>query len=214
MRDNIQKVMQTKLTLIREIDEQVKQGKGRLRRRRVGIFRCKCGNEKPYVIEQVVGGHIKQCWDCAVIARTNSRKTHEKSKHPLYRKWQDMKNRCYNKSVDHYKNYGGRGISVCKEWKNNFVVFYDWCIESGWKSGLQVDRIDNNKNYTPANCQISTHIEQGYNKTNTRYVVYGGKKICFSKLIKELNLTHKYHSIYTEHIRRKIPLIDIIEKYK
>ena len=71
-----------------------------------------------------------------------------------------MKQRCYNKNKDNYKWYGGRGISVCDEWLNNFMSFYDWSINNGYKDGLKIDRIDVNKNYCPENCRFITQKEQ------------------------------------------------------
>ena len=86
-------------------------------KRIMAIFVCDCGNEKVYDFQSVKSGHTKQCLDCARKSAAQSRKTHGLIKHPLYRKWQDMKNRCKNPNVDRYACYGGRGISVCKEWE-------------------------------------------------------------------------------------------------
>ena len=58
---------------------------------------------------------------------------HGLSKHPLKQIWSDMKQRCYNKNGRQYKNYGARGIIVCKEWKNDLKIFHDWAIQNGWK---------------------------------------------------------------------------------
>lgn len=70
-----------------------------------------------------------------------------------------MKTRCYNKNSLEYSNYGGRGITVCKEWKDDFKSFYDWAMSHGYKEGLTIDRIDNNGNYEPNNCQWLTKSE-------------------------------------------------------
>jgi len=68
---------------------------------------------------------------------------HGLTKHPLYRKWDSIKQRCTNPNTDYYHLYGGRGIKMSKKWRNDFQSFYDWCIENGWNEGLQIDRIDN-----------------------------------------------------------------------
>ena len=70
-----------------------------------------------------------------------------------------MKQRCYRESNDNYKYYGGKGIIICDEWKNNFLNFYDWSIKKHWKSKLEIDRIDSNKNYDPNNCRYITKSE-------------------------------------------------------
>lgn len=76
-----------------------------------------------------------------------------------------MKARCYYKGSSSYKHYGGRGITVCKEWENDFPTFYDWAVNNGWEKGLTIDRRNNDGNYTPNNCRFITDKE---NKQNTR----------------------------------------------
>ena len=74
-----------------------------------------------------------------------------------------------------YKDYGGRGITVCDEWKHDFKNFYNWAMDNGYKEGLTIDRIDVNGNYTPDNCRWATLKQQGNNKRNTVYLTYEGK---------------------------------------
>ena len=70
-----------------------------------------------------------------------------------------MIHRCYNENNPFYKNYGGRGITVCDEWKKSLQSFYDWAINNGWIKGLSIDRKDNNNNYCPENCHWITVSE-------------------------------------------------------
>jgi hypothetical protein len=81
------------------------------------------------------------------------------SKHKLYITWRDIKTRCYNKNSKDYIHYGSRNITMCDEWLNNFMSFFNWCEENGYKDGLEIDRIDNNGNYYPENCHFITHLE-------------------------------------------------------
>lgn len=102
-------------------------------------------------------------------------------KHGLYREhkdlfnlWQTMKSRCENKNRDNYERYGARGISVCAEWQEakNFV---EWALVNGYQHGLQLDRIDNNKGYSPDNCRFVTAKENNRNRRNTKFITINGK---------------------------------------
>jgi len=122
------------------------------------------------------------CW--RTHGNPNFTKCHGYSYHTLYNVWNNMKQRCYNKNNSYYQNYGGRGITVCDEWKNSAKVFIDWALDNGWKKGLGLDRRNNNGNYHPDNCRFITHIENNHNvrllqKNNTsgyRGVHYFDKK--------------------------------------
>lgn len=92
----------------------------------------------------------------------------------LHKIWHSMYCRCYYKSTNQYKNYGGKGIKVCEEWKHieGFVNFYNWSIANGYKDNLTLDRIDNNKDYSPQNCRWVTYKQQCRNKTNNVYYTF------------------------------------------
>lgn len=99
---------------------------------------------------------------------------HGLTKHPLFQVWADMKQRCTNKNMREYKNYGGRGITYCDEWKE-FLPFYNWAMESGYKRGLSLDRINVDGKYCPANCRWIPMPEQAGNKRNNVMVTYNGE---------------------------------------
>lgn len=80
----------------------------------------------------------------------------------LRARWRNMKRRCSVEKQTGYKYYGGKGINVCKEWEESFIVFKKWAFENGYRVNLQLDRIDNNGNYSPENCRFVTQ------KTNLR----------------------------------------------
>lgn len=75
-----------------------------------------------------------------------------------------MKTRTTNKSFKHYNRYGGRGIAICHEWLNCKMAFYDWALSNGYNSKLSIDRIDNDKGYSPENCRWATPAQQQRNR--------------------------------------------------
>lgn len=93
----------------------------------------------------------------------------------LHHIWKTMKQRCYNPNTANYKNYGGRGIEVCEEWKNSFENFYSWAIKSGYTDDLTIDRVKVDEGYNPSNCRWSTYKEQSNNKTNSRVIEFNGE---------------------------------------
>lgn len=92
-----------------------------------------------------------------------------------YKRWKAMISRCYNKNHTYYYNYGGRGITVCNEWKNSYTSFCNWANSSGYKKGLTLDRIDNNKGYSPDNCRWATKKQQGRNQRTNRNITINGE---------------------------------------
>jgi len=95
------------------------------------------------------------------------RRIHNGCHTSIYKVWENMKTRCFNKNIPNFKYHGGRGISVCKEWLD-FVPFKTWANKSGYKKGLTIDRINNDGNYSPDNCRFITHTENMRNRRNTK----------------------------------------------
>ena len=86
------------------------------------------------------------------------------SKTKLYRVWIDIKTRCLNTNSESYKDYGGRGITICPEWTNDYTKFRDWSLDNGYQEGLQINRINNDGNYEPNNCNFVTAKENARNR--------------------------------------------------
>ena len=98
----------------------------------------------------------------------------------LYRVWDGIVQRCYNHNSKNYHNYGGRGIKMLDEWRNNFSAFEDFCLANGWKHGLQVDRIDNAAGYFPGNIRFVTSAENLRNKRTNHMITHNGETHCIA----------------------------------
>lgn len=134
------------------------------------IFECLLDNFKR--------GHTKSC-GCLNIEKIKSSETkiikHGFAKHPLYHIWGAMIRRCYNTNIHNYHRYGGRGIIVCDEWKNDFQKFYNWAIKNGWQKGLTIERKNNDGNYCSDNCIFATRKKQANNRSNNHLIVAFGE---------------------------------------
>lgn len=132
--------------------------------------KCDCGIEKTVSGNSLRKGSSTSCgcYNHDVITKFGGAVYKEK----LYSVWASMKSRCNRESDKAYRNYGGRGIAVCKEWECDYPAFKAWALENGYKPGMWIDRIDNNKGYSPENCAFKTPKEQQRNKrTNVKIVI-------------------------------------------
>lgn len=114
--------------------------------------------------------------------------THGKSNTRLYVIWKNMKYRCENPHHTTFHNYGGRGIAVCDEWKNDFQSFFEWAVSHGYADNLTLDRIDTNGNYCPGNCRWATKKTQAENRRTKIVVEIDGVTKSILQLAKENGL--------------------------
>lgn len=136
------------------------------RRRLVAECTCDCGNAVTVMVSSL-RKKKRPTVSCGCYNRQRSKEVstvHGLHEHPLRRVYESMKSRCYNPNHKSYHNYGGRGITVCKEWRVAFKPFYDWAIAAGWEKGLQLDREDNEGNYCPENCRFISSLDNNLNK--------------------------------------------------
>lgn len=109
----------------------------------------------------------------------------------LYRIWVNIKTRCHNSNYPRFKDYGGRGITVCDEWKNDFKSFYDWSINNGYSDELTIDRIDNDKGYSPENCRWVTYSANEKNKSTSNIITFNGKTQNLIDWARETGINHR-----------------------
>jgi len=148
-------------------------------RRRVVLCQCKCGNKPTIIISLLVSGKSKSC-GCRKYKKPSFTNGHYT--HLLYSVWDGMKGRCYNTNYKYYNDYGGKGVVICEEWKNDFNIFFEWAINNGWEKGLALDKDIKAKEmgvppllYSPERCQFVTQLVNNQCRRNTVYVEYKNK---------------------------------------
>lgn len=164
---------------------------------------CDCGKYITVMGKLLINGHTKSC-GClkySLKGLSDSR---------LYRIWRGIKSRCYNEHHDAYYRYGGRGIIVCDDWKNSFQSFYNWAIANKYDSNLTIDRIDNNKGYSPNNCRWVDKTTQQRNRRGNLYYTINGVTKCLKEWCQVHNLNyatvHKRVSKYNWSIGEALEL--------
>lgn len=149
---------------------------------------CACGKIIEVQAQHLRTGNTSSCGCKKVELQNKARMKHGLSKTRIFNIWQGMKARCYNSKTVGYENYGGRGISVCSEWLNDFMCFYEWSINNGYSEELSIDRIDVNGNYEPSNCRWADDETQANNKRNNIIITHNGETMNLSQWAKKLDI--------------------------
>ena len=151
-------------------------------KRRYGIYKCGfCGEEFRTQTFFIKSEYTKSC-GCYQKRRTSeTHKTHGLGYTRLYNIWVKIKGRTLNPKYKFFHDYGGRGITICEEWKNDFVSFHDWAMSNGYSDELSIDRINNDGNYCPENCRWTTRVIQGRNQRIRKDNTSGYKGVYYYK---------------------------------
>ena len=156
------------------------------------LCKCDCGNEKICIGNDLITGRTKSC---GCLRKKGSQRTHGFRYTRLYYIWQGIKKRCLNKNTPNYCIYGGRGIAICDEWKNDFKVFHDWAFANGYDENVKrgdctIERIDVNGNYEPSNCRWATMKEQCRNTKSNKLITYNNETRCLMDWSYILNINY------------------------
>ncbi|MBQ7844982.1 MAG: hypothetical protein IJ392_02395 [Clostridia bacterium] len=149
------------------------------------LCRCDCGKEHIATCAKLTKGSIKSC-GCMRYSQNG----HSRSR--LYATWRGMRSRCEDPRHTKYRFYGGRGITVCEEWKD-FLTFREWALSNGYTDELTIDRIDSDKGYSPDNCRWLTMKEQANNRSSNRLLNYQGKQYTVAQFAEAFHL--RYHTV-------------------
>ena len=187
--------------------------------RRVGShklyeFECTCGETKICYMNNVKRGITKSC-GCLQIEGLRARTTHGRTHTRLYATWRNMKMRCTNPNTKVYKNYGGRGITVCDEWAHDFTTFEKWAVEHGYKDSLTIERIDYNKSYSPENCTWIKPGDQAKNRRGNIMITLGAETKPMREWCSLFRLPYKivHQSMSRKGINGEAALMLYLEKY-
>lgn len=179
------------------------------------LCKCDCGKETIATSGSLRTGHKKSCGclhdDLSRERLTQMNLTHGESNTRLYKIWTDIKKRCYRKTFWAYDRYGGRGISLCKEW-HDYPTFRDWCLANGYADNLTIDRIDNDGNYEPSNCRWVDRKAQANNKCNVRRITYNGETKTIAEWAEALGIN--YTTLYNRIFNYNIPLAEALSTKK
>lgn len=184
---------------------------------RKSYWLCKCECEKEIIVtsSSLRSGHTKSCGclhdDLSRERLIKTNETHGESNTRLYKIWSDIKKRCYRKTFWAYDRYGGRGITLCKEW-HDYLIFRDWCMNNGYAENLTIDRVDNDGNYEPNNCRWVDRKIQANNRNNTKMITYNGDTKTIAQWAETIGIN--YRTLYTRIFTYNIPLEEALTNKK
>ena len=161
--------------------------------------KCDCGNFTSARSDQLG----KDTFSCGCLKKEQDEKnlgrfTTGESHSRLANIWYHMKTRCTDPKSDNYIHYGGKGIKYNSEWED-FLIFRDWALNSGYEDDLTLDRISVDKNYTPENCRWVPFSKQANNKKGTLWVVHNGEKKSLMEAYREIKPSITYQTVKTRY---------------
>ena len=150
--------------------------------------KCKCGNIVTVRYSDIKSGRTLSCGCLHKERAIEANFIHGMTNSRLHQIWNNIKDRVFNHNCKQYKDYGGRGISICNEWKDNFTAFRDWAYSNGYQDDLMIDRINNDDSYSPCNCRWVDRLTQNNNTRKNVFLTFSGKKLTVSQWARELGV--------------------------
>lgn len=171
-------------------------------RNALALYRCECGNIKEIRIRNVKQGSASSCG----CLKKRLDLVHGLYRHPLYRIWTGIKQRCYYHKAISFPKYGGKGVKMCEEWVNDPEKFIKWALSNGWKKGMNIDKDIKAELaglvpdlYSPERCSIVTPKINSNHRSNTNFIEYGGRKLSLQEWADE-------KGIFCETLRHRIKI--------
>lgn len=173
--------------------------------------RCDCGKIKDFSTNNLTSGKVLSCgcYNAEKSAERGRNKltTHGMTNTRLFHIWSSMLQRCNNPKSQSYEDYGARGITVCQDWLDDFMNFYNWATNNGYTEELTIDRIDVNKGYCPENCRWATYTVQANNKRTTKRIIINGVPKTVREISDEYGIL--YNTVSTRYQKYRKGLCEI-----
>lgn len=181
---------------------------------------CDCGNIKAVRSDSLQSGRILSC-GCLKKEQDRKNLVNEEMKKVkefggkfahlrIHETWAGMKSRCMNPNDIRYSDYGGRGITVCDEWENDFFAFYKWAMANGYSDDLTIDRIDNEKGYSPDNCRWASVQDQARNRRSNINITIGNATKTLTEWCEIFEMP--YSRVYARYTRNESITLDDLFK--
>lgn len=175
--------------------------------------KCDCGNTNIVRHGDLRNGSTVSC-GCYNYEKESAAKTHGYSRTKLGRIYEGIKQRCNNPKNKNYNYYGGIGIKLCEEWKNNPQSFFDWSVQNGYEEGLSIDRIDVNGNYEPLNCRWVDAETQAINQRIRKDNKTGYKGIYLDKGVYKVQICRNKKKYYFGSYKTLEEAVKVLEDAK
>ena len=147
---------------------------------------CDCKNETVVRANNLIGGYVRSCG----CSKTQNAYKHGDSYKRLYKIWYGIIRRTEDPNRKEYKDYGGRGIRMCAEWRESYEAFREWALQNGYADHRSIDRINNDGDYSPSNCRCTDTYKQANNRTDTCFLTLDGITKSVSDWARDLGLPY------------------------